>query len=127
MLHYGQNRCHSHSPMSDPHPIDLPPTSRLYKSLLQGGHYDHTTNSVERASDATTSAFDSHFVQIVGKDATVAMCVGDGNGAFVAAELGEALIRGDLTGEKGIVKEWFREKGVQAKGKRLLLEKLALP
>ena len=118
--------------MPDPHPIDLPPTSRLYKSLLQGGHYNHTTNSIERASDATTSTFASHFVQIVGKDATVAMCVGDGNGAFVVAELCEALIRGDLTEEKGIVKEWFREKVVQeieagqAKGKRLLLEKLAL-
>ena len=117
---------------SDPHPIDLPPTSRLYKSLLQGGHYNHTTNSVERASDATASTFASHFVQIVGKDATVAMCVGDGNGAFVVAELCEALIRGDLTEEKGIVKEWFSEKVVQeieagqAKGKRLLLDKLAL-
>jgi len=38
----------------------------------------------------------------------------------------EALIRGDLNEEKGVVKEWFREKVVQeieagqAKGKRLL-------
>ena len=116
--------------ISDPHPIDLPPTSRLYKSLLQGGHYNHTTNSIERVSDA--AAFASEFVNIVGKDAAVAMCVGDGNGAFVVAELCEALVRGDLIEEKAKVKEWFGEKVVQeieagqAKGKRVLLEKLAL-
>ena len=114
----------------DPHPIDLPPTSRLYKSLLQGGHFNHTTNSVERVSDA--AAFASQFVNIVGKDATVAMCVGDGNGAFVVAELCEALVRGDLIEEKVEVKRWFGEKIVQeieagqAKGKKVLLEKIAL-
>ncbi|KAF8801167.1 ARM repeat-containing protein [Phlegmacium glaucopus] len=114
----------------DPHPIDLPPTSRLYKSLLQGGHYNHTTNSIERVLDA--AAFASQFVKIVGKDATVAMCVGDGNGAFVVAELCEALVRGDLTEERVTVKEWFEAKVVQeieagqAKGKRVLLEKIVL-
>ena len=116
--------------MPDPHPIDLPPTSRLYKFLLQGGHYNHTINAIERVSD--TAAFASQFVNIVGKDATVAMCVGDGNGAFVVAELCEALIRGDLLEEKVKVKGWFGEKLVQeieagqAKGKRVLLEKIAL-
>jgi pumilio family protein 6 len=116
--------------ISDPHPIDVPPTSRLYKSLLQGGHYNHTTNAIERVSDA--AAFASQFVNIVGKDATVAMCVGDGNGAFVVAELCEALVRGDLIEEKVEVKGWFGEKVVQeieagqAKGKRVLLEKIAL-
>ena len=116
--------------IQDPHPIDLPPTSRLYKSLLQGGHYNHTTKSIERVSD--TAAFASQFVNIIGKDATVAMCVGDGNGAFVVAELCEALIRGELIEEKVKVKGWFGEKVVQeieagqAKGKRVLLEKFAL-
>ena len=114
----------------DPHPIDLPPTPRLYKALLQGGHYNHTTNSIERVSDA--AAFASQFVNIVGKDATVAMCVGDGNGAFVVAELCEALLRGNLMEEKATVKKWFGRKVVeeieagQAKGKRVLLEKIAL-
>ena len=36
-----------------------------------------------------TSTFASHVVQIVGKDVTVAMYVGYGNGAFVVAELCE--------------------------------------
>jgi len=115
--------------ITDPHPMDLPPTSRLYKSLLQGGHYNHTTNSIERVSDA--AAFASQFVNIVGKNATVAMCVGDGNGAFVVAELCEALVRGNLIEEKAAVKGWFGEKIVeeieagQAKGKRVLLEEIA--
>jgi len=114
----------------NPHPIDLPPTSRLYKSLLQGGHYNHTTNAIERVSD--TAVFASQFVKTVGRDATVAICVGDGNGAFVVAELCEALVRGELSEEKVTVKEWFGEKVVQeieagqAKGKRVLLEKIAL-
>ena len=62
----------------------------------------------------------------------MAMCVGDGNGAFVVAELCEALIRGDLLEEKVKVRGWFGEKLVQeieagqAKGKRVLLEKIAL-
>jgi pumilio family protein 6 len=114
----------------DPHPIDLPPTARLYKTLLQGGHYNHTTNAIERVSD--TAAFASQFVNIVGKDATIAMCVGDGNGAFVVAELCEALMRENLIEEKATVKKWFGGKVVQeieagqAKGKRVLLEKIAL-
>src|SRR5258705_253734 len=32
--------------------IDLPPTSRLYKTLLQGGHYNHSTQSIERVPSA---------------------------------------------------------------------------
>ena len=114
----------------DPHPIDLPPTSRLYKTLLQRGHFNHTTNSVECVSD--TVSFASQFVSIVGKDATVTMCVGEGNGAFVVAELCEALVRGELIEEKAEVKRWFGKKIVkeieagQAKGKKVLLEKIAL-
>ena len=52
----------------DCHPIDLSPISRLYKSLLQGGRYNRTTNSIEHLSDA--AAFASQFVKIVGRDAT---------------------------------------------------------
>ena len=63
----------------------------------------------------------------------MAMCVGDaGNGAFVVAELCEALVRGELAEERVMMKEWFGENVVQeieagqAKGKRVLLEKIAL-
>ena len=60
------------------------------------------------------------------------MCVGEGNGAFVVAELCEALVRGELIEEKAEVKRWFGKKIVkeieagQAKGKKVLLEKIAL-
>ena len=59
------------------------------------------------------------------------MCVGNGNGAFVVAELCEALVRGDLVEEKAAVKGWFGSEVLQeieagqAKGKRVLLEKIA--
>jgi pumilio family protein 6 len=119
--------------MPEPHPIDLPPTSRLYKSLLQGGHYNHNTNSVERvpASSWDTSVFASEFVRLVGCEQTVGMCVGNGNGAFLVAELCEALIRGEVTIARESVKGWFAAPDVfkqveesEAKGKKVLLEKL---
>ncbi|KAF8154852.1 armadillo-type protein [Crassisporium funariophilum] len=118
----------------DPHPIDLPPTSRLYKSLLQGGHYNHTTNAIERVPTTSwdPAVFAAQFVNVLGQEATVAMCVGAGNGAFVVAELCEALIRGELKEERGTVKGWFgpevvaRVEAGEAKGKKVLVEKLAL-
>lgn len=117
------------------HPVDLPPTSRLYKSLLQGGHYNHSTNSVERVPTSSwdTSVFASEFVTVVRREQIVAMCVGNGNGAFVVAELCEALIRGDVATGRKSVKEWFTASDVfkqveasEGKGKKVLLEKLSL-
>ncbi|KAF9479209.1 ARM repeat-containing protein [Pholiota conissans] len=121
--------------ISDPHPIDLPPTSRLYKSLLQGGHYNHTTKTVERVPTTSwdSSAFADKFVRVVGPEPTVAMCVGNGNGAFIVAELCEALIRGEQNYGRQKVKEWFGSPEVvkqleesEVKGKTVLQEKLAL-
>jgi len=36
-----------------PHPIDLPHTSRLYKTLLQGGHFNHSMSSISLAPAST--------------------------------------------------------------------------
>lgn len=118
----------------DPHLIDLPPTSRLYKALLQGGHYNHTTSAVERVPEAQwdSSAFADAFVRGVGREPTVAMCTGNGNGAFLVAELCEALLRGEQPYARGKVKEWFDPEVVgeleksEIKGKNVLLEKLPL-
>ncbi|KAF8961979.1 hypothetical protein BDZ97DRAFT_1166626 [Flammula alnicola] len=57
------------------HSINLTPTFRVYKSLLQGGHYidNHTTIDVEAYS---------HYLR-------------DGNGAFVVAKFYTAFIRGE--------------------------------
>ncbi|KAG6864031.1 hypothetical protein C0991_000937 [Blastosporella zonata] len=120
---------------ASPHPIDLPHTSRLYKTLLQGGHFSHTSKSVERAPGWDAGAFAAQFVALVDKDVALGMCtLGEGNGAFVIAELCEALIReGEkCAGEKKKVKGWFGAEaraaveGGQAKGKKVLLEKIAL-
>ena len=74
-------------------------------------------------------------MRVVGKDGTLGMCAkGDGNGAFLVAELCGALIADDAVkegGEREKVKRWFIE-GVKeveegrAKGKKVLLEKIAL-
>ena len=97
------------------------------------------------------------FVNEVGKDTTVGVCLGTGNGAFVVAELVEALNRGlgeggnqdGASGERkqgsreekekvGVedarktVKAWFGTEVVkeiergEAKGRKVLLEKLSL-
>ncbi|KAG5635330.1 hypothetical protein H0H81_011704 [Sphagnurus paluster] len=118
-----------------PHAIDLPHTSRLYKTLLQGGHFSHSTKSVERAEGWDASAFAAEFVMLVGKDVSIGMCtMGEGNGAFVIAELCEALIReGDKRAvERTKVKGWFGDdvkKAIEegtAKGKKVLVDKIAL-
>ncbi|KAH9475808.1 Pumilio homology domain family member 6 [Psilocybe cubensis] len=118
----------------EPHPIDLPPTSRVYKALLQGGHYNHTTGAVERVPTTSwdSSVFANQFLKIVGREATVSMCQGNGNGAFVVAELCEALIRAEASDGRRTLKAWFTDELVkeieasEAKGKKVLLEKLAL-
>ncbi len=136
----------SGEPDVPPHLIDLPPTSRLYKTLLQGGHYDRTSQVVSRIQPSIwdSTAFASKFVRHVGKEATVGMCTGQGNGVFVVAELAEALLRGssndimegqrvkEATGAKEALKGWFGEevlrqiKHGEAKGKNVLLEKLSV-
>ncbi|KAG6889216.1 hypothetical protein C0992_006026 [Termitomyces sp. T32_za158] len=119
---------------SSPHPIDLPHTSRLYKTLLQGGHFNHTSKTVDLAPNWDANLFAKELVKIVGKDVVVGMCtLGEGNGAFVVAEMCEALIRdGEKSEEvRKEVKGWFGDdvreavEGGQAKGRKVLLEKIA--
>ncbi|KAJ6475719.1 armadillo-type protein [Mycena vitilis] len=117
--------CEDHS-----HPIDLPHSSRLYKTLLQGGHFNRATSEVEKATSWDASAFAQQFVETVGKEVCVGMCTkGERNGAFVIAELCEALKGGKAA--RKTVKGWFGpavlkdiESG-EAKGKKILLEKIA--
>jgi pumilio family protein 6 len=112
-----------------PHPIDLPHTSRLYKTLLQGGHFSRTTHSITRSPSFSPSAFASAFIRIVGEGTTVAMAKGDG--AFVVAELLERVSEDGSESEKGVVRDWFKgevEKKLEdgdGKGRKVLLEKVA--
>ncbi|KAH7890344.1 armadillo-type protein [Phlebopus sp. FC_14] len=113
---------------SQPHPIDLPHTSRLHKSLLQGGHFSHSTKSIVRSSAFSPSQYASVFLSTVGKDTT--MAIAEGNGAFVVAELLERIREEGSDEEKKKIKDWFDDAFVtrisdsEVKGKSVLLEKL---
>ncbi|KAJ8502883.1 hypothetical protein ONZ45_g11351 [Pleurotus djamor] len=73
---------------SEPHIIDLPHGSRLYKTLLQGGHFNHNTKEVNVAPGWDAAPFAEKFVETIGKDNSISMCSdGEANGAFVIAEL----------------------------------------
>ncbi|EGO22720.1 hypothetical protein SERLADRAFT_356787 [Serpula lacrymans var. lacrymans S7.9] len=114
---------------SKPHPIDLPHTSRMYKTLLQGGHFSHTTKSISLCPAFSPSAFASAFLKVVGQDVTVSMAKGDG--AFVIAELLERVQQEGRKGEKSTVKGWFNHdvtssiENSDGKGKNVLLGKIA--
>jgi pumilio homology domain family member 6 len=112
------------------HPIDLAHTSRVYKTLLQGGHFSHVSKSVMPSPSFSGLAFASDFLRVVGKETTVGIAKGDGS--FVVAELCGRIVEGGNREEKERLKAWFGKAIVKeiedgnAKGKRVLLEKLAL-
>lgn len=111
-----------------PHLIDLPHTSRMYKSLLQGGHFSHSERSVLRSPAFSPSEFASEFLSIVRRDTTIAIAQGDG--AFVVAELLERIREEGNDEQKTKVKGWFDDSFVaqlkdgEAKGKSVLVEKI---
>ncbi|KAF8884117.1 puf family RNA-binding protein [Infundibulicybe gibba] len=121
---------------SAPHPIDLPHVSRLYKNLLQGGHFDRSAQTVERATGWEAGSFANSFAQQVGRDNVLGMCtMGARGGVFVVAELCAALclISGGVENEnrRKEVKMWFTPDVValiensDVKGKAVLLEGIA--
>ncbi|KAF5391242.1 hypothetical protein D9757_003012 [Collybiopsis confluens] len=98
------------------HAIDLPHTSRLYKTLLQGGHFNHTSKKVERVDGWDAGAFAVQFVEIVGDQdggVVISMCTkGDRNGTFVVTELCAALARAapsstDADRMRDMLKQWL--------------------
>ncbi|KAI0763930.1 ARM repeat-containing protein [Trametes elegans] len=115
-------------PTGQPHPIALPHVARLYKTLLQGGHFSHSTRAVERAPRFSAPAFAARFVQLVGRERAVALAKGEG--AFVVAALCEQLAGQEGLAERGTVQAWFDAKtreevqGADAKGTGVLLDSL---
>ena len=108
---------------STPHPIDLPHTSRLIKNLLQGGHFSHTTRTVEKSSRFSANSFAEMFVRLVGKETTLAMA--KGSGAFVVAELVERVSAEGSDETKKELKEWVKHigsAGDEVKGWGILME-----
>lgn len=111
-----------------PHLIDLPHTSRMYKALLQGGHFSHSEQAVVRSPAFSPSEFASVFLSAVGRGTTIAIAQGDGT--FVVAELLERIRDEGSEAEKTLVRGWFddafvaRMRDSEAKGKNVLEEKI---
>ncbi|KAL1731304.1 armadillo-type protein [Schizophyllum commune] len=121
-----------------PHVIDLPHAARLYKTLLQGGHFNHGKGAVEPSPRWDAKEFAVRFMEAIApsegaSDDTdapcpaIAMCTrGARGGAFVIAELLGALPED----KRKEVAGWFTKavrKEIEAgegKGKGLLLERL---
>ncbi|EKM77539.1 hypothetical protein AGABI1DRAFT_77037 [Agaricus bisporus var. burnettii JB137-S8] len=117
------------------HPVDLSWTSRMYKTLLQGGHFNRKTQSVDTTEHWNASHFASSIIDTAPRDIVIAMCTeGERNGTFLLVTLCEALLKQEdekkverekLKGYFG-ENEWERVRSGVGKGKDLLLEKLAL-
>jgi pumilio family protein 6 len=122
---------------TDPHPMDLAHTSRIYKTLLQGGHFNRKTEAIESPPEWDAASFAVGFVNQLTKDVVTSFCTkGERNGTFVVVELCAALVKEgekeEVLDARETVKRWFGgevTKGVEegeARGKVILLEKLAL-
>lgn len=113
---------------TNPHVITLPHTSRVYKLLLQGGHFSHGFGEVERSSHFSPLDFAKQFVSVVGKDNTLAIARDDG--AFVVAALCERALEDEEL--KQTLKSWFSrafvtelEQEQDRRGRTVLLKQIA--
>jgi len=115
---------------SSPHPIDASHVARLYKTLLQGGHYDQLSKSITKPSSSfSPSGFASSFLTAVGRDVTVA--IAQENGAFVVAELCRRVSVEGTDEERRSLRTWLAEEGAnknirekEIKGKNVLLRSI---
>jgi pumilio family protein 6 len=110
------------------HPIDLPHTSRLYKVLLQGGHFSHATNAVAARPNFNPSAFATAFLRHVEPVDIAAMA--RGGGTFVIAALVERVVAGGTPEERSKLKECLSglegDEGKTIKGWAALMEGIRL-
>ncbi|EJD08526.1 ARM repeat-containing protein [Fomitiporia mediterranea MF3/22] len=124
------NEPYPSSDSSKQHVIDVPHSSRVYKTLLQGGHFSHSTRTVARVPESVFSPakFATAWMKDVDRERTCAM--GLGGGTFVIAALVERLNEEGGKGEKDALKSWFGEGYVkrlresEVKGKKVLLDAL---
>lgn len=112
------------------HPIDLAHSSRLYKTLLQGGRFSLKSNSVVSVPSYSAIDFARSMLADVGKEKLLTMATG-GGGAFVLTELVERFIQEGGEEEKKELKAWVGSKAAtkkiqesSARGKDALLSKV---
>ena len=112
----------------DTHPIDLPHTSRLYKVLLQGGHFSHATNAVVARPNFNASAFATAFLRHVKPVDIAAMA--RGGGTFVIAALVERVVADGTPEERSKLKQSLSglksDEGESIKGWAALMEGIRL-
>ncbi|PVF96955.1 ARM repeat-containing protein [Serendipita vermifera] len=116
------------------HPIERVHTARMYKQLLQGGHWSQSKQCVETSSEFNAGEFAAEFIRIVGEDDKGARIVAmaKGNGTFMIAELCERVSKVGSSEDKTKLKRWLSKGLTQAKGEEknikgfnVLLEKIA--
>ncbi|KAH9031960.1 ARM repeat-containing protein [Lactarius hengduanensis] len=112
-----------------PHPIDLPHTSRLYKILLQGGHFSRDTKAIESRPNFEPSAFATAFLRHVTPANITAMA--QGGGGFVIAALIERVLASGTPEECKLLNRCLAElkaevEGRQMKGSSVLSEGIGL-
>jgi pumilio homology domain family member 6 len=111
-----------------PHPIDLPHTSRLYKVLLQGGHYSQAINAVVARPNFNPSNFATAFLRHVKPVDIAAMA--RGGGTFVITALLERIVADGTPEERSKLKESLSglkdDEGKSIKGWTALLEGIRL-
>ncbi|KAG8679681.1 pumilio domain member 6, partial [Ceratobasidium sp. 423] len=113
------------NPTTTTHILNLSHASRLYKTLVQGGHFNQQTKEIERSERAPKDVA-GKFMHTAGKENVTSMALGEGG--FVIAE-----VIGKLKGDQENLKEirsWFKKdtrerlgKG-DIRGSAVLLERL---
>ncbi|KAL5483404.1 PUF6 [Sanghuangporus weigelae] len=113
-----------------PHVIDIPHASRVYKSLLQGGHFSHATQTIIPIPEKTFSSIQFSRAWMKGVDKERTREMGLSGGTFVVAALVERVLENGEDEEKREVKRWFDEVFLkkltesEARGKKVLLDVL---
>ncbi|KAL5504869.1 PUF6 [Sanghuangporus vaninii] len=113
-----------------PHVIDIPHASRVYKTLFQGGHFSHATQTIIPAPERTFSPIQFSRAWMRGVDKERTREIGLGGGTFVVAALVERVQENGEDEEKREVKRWFDEVFLkkltesEARGKKVLLDAL---
>lgn len=118
---------------ADPSIISIGHTSRLYKTLLQGGHFSQSTKRITNSPVFAPGAFASAFLAQVPEGAIREMARGDG--AFIVAELIERVRAEGSEEDRARLVEVFGKAGKkvrkevesgQPRGWNVLVKKLEL-
>ncbi|CAE6443792.1 unnamed protein product [Rhizoctonia solani] len=106
------------SDLSDPtimtHILNLSHASRLYKSLVQGGHFNQQTKEIERSEQAPKGVA-GKFMYAAGKENVTSMALGEG-GFVIAEVVGKLKEEGDQEKLKEI-RSWFKKDTRERLGK----------